>query len=56
LQARANLDGTGSNETQFLHTLQDSVARGQTPADSLLAKFNGEWQGQVAPIFDTLAF
>ena len=31
LQARAFLDGTGSNETQFLHTLQDSVARGKRP-------------------------
>ena len=56
LQARAFLDGTGSDETQFLHILQNTVARRQTPADILLSKFNGEWEGQVAPIFDAFAF
>ena len=56
LQARAFLDGTGSDETQFLHMLQNTVARRQTPADILLSKFNGEWEGQVAPIFDAFAF
>ena len=56
LAARNFSDGSGGDETQFLHTLQETVAQGQTPADVLLAKYHGEWGEDVGPIFDTLAF
>ena len=56
LHARSFLDGTGGDEALFLQPLHDSVARGQTPAEALLAKYQDEWDGQVAPVFDALAF
>jgi glutamate--cysteine ligase len=56
LHARGFLDGTGGDEALFLQPLHDSVARGQTPAEALLAKYQDEWDGQVAPVFDALAF
>ncbi len=56
LRARGFLDGTGGDEALFLQPLHDNVARGQTPAEALLAKYQDEWDGQVAPVFDALAF
>jgi glutamate--cysteine ligase len=56
LHARKFVDGTGGDEALFLQPLHDIVSHGQTPADALLAKYQGEWDGQIAPVFDALAF
>lgn len=56
LNARGRLDSSGQNESHFLEPL-DKVARsGVTPADEKLALFNGEWAGDVMPIYDAFAY
>ena len=56
LKARNRSDGAGGDETTFLAYLQQIVETGQTPADRLLEKFHGEWQGDVTHIYKDLAF
>ncbi len=56
LSRRARLDRAGKDERRYLAPLQEYVARGVTPAQELLAKFHGEWQLSVAPIFSECAY
>ena len=56
LKSRNYLNDEGFDETQFLVTLEDVVGSGQTPADILLSKFNGAWQGDITKVFDEFAF
>jgi glutamate--cysteine ligase len=56
LARRNRLDREGDDETQYLHPLEDEVARGLTPADDLLAKFHGAWGGKVEPVFEECAY
>ncbi len=56
LTARAQGDGAGADETIFLSTLEDIVHLNRTPAEELLALYNGRWNGSVEPIFDEFAF
>lgn len=56
LSARAMLDAAGTNESGFLDPLREVVASGVTPADRLLAWYNGEWQGDVSRVYDELSF
>ena len=56
LSARANLDAGGTNETGFLDPLRDVIATGITPADRLLAWYNGPWAGDVSKVYDELSF
>ena len=46
----------GHDETQYLAPLEESVERGITPAEELLEKFHGPWNGSVEPIFDEYAY
>jgi glutamate--cysteine ligase len=39
-----------------LRPLEESIARGTTPAEELLEKFHGRWKGSVEPIFDEYAY
>jgi glutamate--cysteine ligase len=39
-----------------LRPLQEIVARGITPAEELLEKFHGAWNGSVAPIYQEEAY
>ena len=55
LSRRARLDHGGQDERRYLAPIQDYVARGITPAQELLAKFYGEWQQSVAPVFNEYA-
>ena len=50
------LDHNGRDETRYLRPLQESVARGVTPAEEMLAKYHGEWNGSVEPIFTEYAY
>ncbi len=55
--ARRNRKGrAGNDETQYLAPLEESVARGITPAEELLEKFHGLWNGSVEPIFSEYAY
>jgi glutamate--cysteine ligase len=56
LARRKYLDRNGRDETRYLRPLEESVARGLTPAEELLEKFNGEWGGSVEPIFEAYAY
>ena len=56
LTRRAQLNSAGDNEGGFLDPLRDVVATGMTPADRLLARYHGEWNGDVSHIFEEFSF
>jgi glutamate--cysteine ligase len=56
LVRRNRLDRNGRDETRYLRPLQEIVAREITPAEELLEKFHGPWNGSVEPIFDEYAY
>ena len=53
LQARAQVGAGGliPDETHFLNALHEIVDSGQTASDELLAKYEGEWQGDLKRIY-----
>ncbi len=53
LKARGREGGGGMipDETHFLNTLRESVESGQVPADELLEKYYGEWNGDLSRIY-----
>ncbi|MBN9487641.1 MAG: glutamate--cysteine ligase [Alphaproteobacteria bacterium] len=56
LRARKQLDAEGNDETIYLAPLDRAVASGLAPADELLAKWQGEWQGSFEPLFHDYAY
>jgi len=56
LKRRGRLDNDGRDETRYLATLGDSVTRGYTPAEELLAQYHGPWRGSVEPVFVEYAY
>ena len=56
LARRKRLDRNGRDETRYLRPLQEIVARGITPAEEVLAKFHGPWNGSVEPVFEEYAY
>ncbi|MGA7486427.1 MAG: glutamate--cysteine ligase [Xanthobacteraceae bacterium] len=56
LERRRRLDASGNDESRYLHSIQDYVARGITPADELLETFNGAWRHSVEPVFKEYAY
>src|SRR5215470_789466 len=56
LRRRARVDHFGRDETRHLEPLDRIVECGRTPAEDLLAKFNGPWGGSVEPAYDECAF
>lgn len=48
--------GMVPDETHFLNALKDSLESGQTPADELLEKFHGEWDGDLSRIFPEYSY
>ena len=53
LKARAMLGAGGMvpDETHFLNALKDSLETGKTPADELLDRYHGDWNGDISRIF-----
>ncbi len=53
LKARGRVGNAGlvPDETHFLNALQESVEEGRSPACELLAKYNGEWEGDLSRIY-----
>ena len=51
LSARARLNESGDNETGFLETLDEIVASGKVPAQRLLDKYHGEWNGDISRVY-----
>jgi glutamate--cysteine ligase len=56
LTARARLNAAGDNEGGFLDPLREVVASGVTPADKLLARFHGDWAGDISRVYQELSF
>jgi len=51
LKARARAAGFDADESHFLNALQDSVQRGETLADEMLARYRGAWGGELSRIY-----
>ena len=56
LKARARRGSVDADETPFLGSLFDTVESGVTPAERLLERYHGAWQGDVARIFAECAY
>ena len=56
LSARARLDAGGSNETGFLDPLREVVRSGKVPAELLLERYRGAWDGDVSKVYGELSF
>ena len=56
LSARARLNASGDNETGYLAPLDEIVAAGRTHAERLLARYHGEWQGDLSKIYAEESF
>jgi glutamate--cysteine ligase len=52
LNARAELNGGGDSEAGFLEPLDEIVASGKVPAQRLLDKFHGEWNGDISRVYE----
>jgi glutamate--cysteine ligase len=58
LKARA-MPGAGGlvpDETHFLDALKESVATGRVPADELIARYAGDWAGDVTRVFGEYSY
>ena len=56
LVARNRLNGAGDSESGFLDPLREIIAAGETPAERLLERFRGEWDGDVGRVYDEESF
>ncbi|MFA6122217.1 MAG: glutamate--cysteine ligase [Sphingomonas sp.] len=56
LTARNRTDASGSNETGFLDPLREIVRSGKVPAELLLEKYHGIWNGDVSKAYEELRF
>ena len=56
LNARAQVNSMGDNESGFLNPLRRMVDSGKTSADELLEKFNGPWAGDLTKVYDEYSF
>jgi glutamate--cysteine ligase len=56
LRRRRRLDGGGSDESGFLHVLQEIADSGITPAERKLERWRGSWQGRLEPLFTEFAY
>ena len=51
LKARGRAHGVIADEAHFLDPLVETVASGRTPADNLLERYAGDWQGDLSRIY-----
>ena len=56
LSARGQLNSSGDNESGFIDPLRDIVKSGKTPAEHLLDRYHGAWNGDVSKIYDEMSF
>lgn len=58
LRARA-MPGAGGlipDETHFLNALEESIESGKVPADELLERYHGDWNGDLSKIYDEYSY
>ena len=56
LNNRARLNAAGDNESGFIDPLREIIASGRTPAEMLLERYRGEWNGDVSRIYEEQSF
>jgi glutamate--cysteine ligase len=56
LKARAHLNGGFLDETIYLGDLEEIAATGITPAERLLALYDGAWKGDINRVFEDFAY
>jgi glutamate--cysteine ligase len=56
LAARARFNAAGDDETGFLDPLREIVRAGKVPAEILLERYNGAWNGDVPNIYAETSF
>ena len=56
LSRRAVLNAAGDNEGGFLDPLREVITSGMTPADRLLDKYHGEWNGDISRVYEEMSF
>ena len=56
LKRRGLLDAQGRDETRFIEPIEIILREGCTPAEEMLARFNGEWGQSTSPLFTQYAF
>ncbi|WP_299913314.1 glutamate--cysteine ligase [uncultured Paracoccus sp.] len=55
-RARPGAGGLVPDETHFLNALRESIDSGKVPADELLEKYHGEWQGDLYRIYGEYSY
>ncbi|SDW70799.1 glutamate--cysteine ligase [Albimonas donghaensis] len=55
-RARPGAGGLIPDETHFLDALRETVDRGETPADELLARYHGDWGGDLSKIYGEYSY
>jgi glutamate--cysteine ligase len=56
LSARRRLNGAGDDESGFLDPLREVVRSGKVPAERLLERFYGEWNGDLTRVYEDARF
>jgi len=56
LRARAAAGAVDANESHFLNALREVVETGQTLSDELLAKYHGEWGGDLSRMYGEYSY
>ncbi|MEM9145433.1 MAG: glutamate--cysteine ligase [Pseudomonadota bacterium] len=56
LRARARAGDFDRDETHFLSALREIAASGVTPAEEMLARFQGEWGGDLSRIYGEYSY
>lgn len=58
LKARASPGAGGlvPDETHFLNALKESLETGKVPADELLERYHGDWNGDLSRIYDEYSY
>lgn len=56
LASRARLNSAGDDETGYLNMLREVVARGKSPAEMLLDRYHGAWNGDVSRVYAEESF
>ena len=56
LMNRNRVNDEGLDERQFLGDVEEVVGSGMTPADQILAKFKGSWNGDISHVFNEFSY
>ena len=56
LKKRAMAGKVSADETEYLEPVLGWLEAGRSPADRLIEKFKGEWQGDIRKVFEEEAY